>query len=63
MVINLLASKADVAARDECFSPPPLSPSFTLYLPCSFGDTPLILAIGYNRLDVAAYLRSIGAPQ
>jgi hypothetical protein len=40
----------------------PLSPSFTHYLLCSCGNTALKLAIFYNRDDVAAHLRSIGAP-
>jgi ankyrin repeat protein len=43
--------------------PSPLSPSFTHYLPCSFGYTALKLAIHNNNDDVAAYLRSIGAPE
>jgi hypothetical protein len=62
----LVVSKADVAVRDECFSPPtppPLSPSFTHYLPCSDGETALKYAIDFDNADVAAYLHSIGAPQ
>jgi hypothetical protein len=64
----LVESKADVAARNRCFSPPALSPSFTHYLPCSGGDTALSWAIYYKKVnnyeaDVPAYLRSIGAPQ
>jgi hypothetical protein len=43
--------------------PSPLSPSFTHYLPCSFGITALKYAINFNKADVAAYLRSIGAPE
>jgi len=43
--------------------PSPLSPSFTKYLPCSGGNTALKLAIKYNKADVAAYLRIIGAPE
>ena len=43
--------------------PSPLSPSFTHYLPCSFGNTALRVAIDFNNDDVIAYLRSIGAPQ
>jgi hypothetical protein len=43
--------------------PSPLSLSFTHYLPCSrMGETALKIAIEYNNADVAAYLRSIGAP-
>jgi hypothetical protein len=59
----LVESKADVAARDRCFSPPPISPSFTHYLPCSFGESALKHAINERKADVVAYLRSIGAPQ
>jgi ankyrin repeat protein len=59
----LVESNADVAARNRCFSPPPLSPSFTHYLPCSFGSTALNFAIDQNKADVAAYLSSIGAPE
>jgi hypothetical protein len=43
--------------------PSPLSPSFTHYLPCSWGNTALKYAIDFNKADVAAYLRSIGAPE
>jgi hypothetical protein len=38
-------------------------PSFTHYLPCSDGETALQAAIDFNKADVAAYLRSIGAPE
>jgi hypothetical protein len=40
---------------------PPLT-IFSHYLPCSLGKTALELAIVNNKTDVAAYLRSIGAP-
>jgi hypothetical protein len=43
--------------------PSPLSPSFTHYLPCSWGHTALKYAIMGNKADVIAYLRSIGAPE
>ena len=43
--------------------PSPLSPSFTHYLPCSYGNTALKYAINGNEADVIAYLRSIGAPE
>jgi ankyrin repeat protein len=43
--------------------PSPLSPSFTHYLPSSNGNTALKFAIDNNKAEVAAYLRSIGAPQ
>ncbi len=60
----LVASKADVAARSRCRSPwrarnLPLTHS----LRCSEGHTALQYAINNKRADVAAYLRSIGAPQ
>ncbi len=59
----LVESKADVAARDRCFSPPPSHHlSLTYYLPCSASRTALKLAIEFDEADVAAYLRSIGAP-
>jgi ankyrin repeat protein len=58
----LVESKADVAAMNLCFSPPP-SPSFTHYVPCSCGDTALYYAIKRKKADVAAYLRSIRTPQ
>jgi hypothetical protein len=32
-------------------------------LPCSNGRTPLKLAIDENKSDVAAFLRSAGAPE
>jgi hypothetical protein len=59
----LVESKADVAASDRCFIPPPLSPSFFHYLPCSFGESALKHAINKRKADVATSLRSIGAPQ
>jgi hypothetical protein len=40
-----------------------LSPSFTFYLSCSWGKSALKYAIDGNKAEVAAYLRSIGAPQ
>jgi hypothetical protein len=43
--------------------PSPLSPSFTHYLPCSYGNTALNYAIRLNQADIIAYLRSIGAPE
>jgi hypothetical protein len=43
--------------------PFPLSPHFTHYLPCSWGETALKLAIYFNQAEVVAYLRSIGAPE
>ena len=59
----LVQSKADVAARTRCFSPPPLSPSFTHYVPCSWGKTALNWAIERNKENVAAYLRSLKLPR
>ena len=62
----LVESKADVAARDRCFSPPPLSPFLTHYLHCSWGNTALkSLDINgdVSTAHVAAYLHSIGALQ
>ncbi len=55
----LVASKADVAARHRCRSPwrarnLPLTPCVAAAAKC---------AIDYSKADVAAYLRSIGAPQ
>jgi hypothetical protein len=35
----------------------------THVLRCSFGDTPLKMAIDKNKSDVAAFLRSFGAPE
>jgi ankyrin repeat protein len=58
----LVASKADVAARNGCRSPW-RARNLPLTLRCSVGDTALKLAIHNNKADVAAYLRSIGAPQ
>jgi hypothetical protein len=51
--------------RREEQVPQPLarSQSSTHSLPCSDGKTALKYAIDYNKADVAAYLRSIGAPQ
>jgi hypothetical protein len=43
--------------------PSALSPFFAHYLPCSNDHTALKLAIDGNKADVAAYLRSIGAPE
>jgi hypothetical protein len=40
---------------------PPLSPSFAHDLPCSHGKTALKWAINWNKGNVVAYLRSIGA--
>jgi hypothetical protein len=47
----------------KVLQPSPLSPFFTHYLPCSCGHTALKYAIDSDKADVAAYLRSIGAPQ
>jgi hypothetical protein len=41
---------------------PPLT-IFSHCLSCSLGKTALDLAIVNNKADVAAYLRSIGAPE
>jgi hypothetical protein len=51
--------------RREGQVPQPLarSQSSTHSLPCSDGETALKNAIDQNKADVAAYLRSIGAPQ
>ena len=49
--------------EDKVLQPSPLSPSFTHYLPCSIGSTALKYAITFNKADVIAYLRSIGAPK
>jgi hypothetical protein len=51
--------------REEQIVPQPLarSQSSTHSLRCSHGDTALKLAIDRNKADVAAYLRSIGAPK
>jgi hypothetical protein len=38
-------------------------PFFAHALHCSDGNTPLTYATQYKKADVAAYLRSIGAPQ
>ncbi len=45
--------------------PSPLSPLFTHDLPCSDGKTALTYSMWNNdrKNDVAAYLRSIGAPE
>jgi hypothetical protein len=58
--------------------PSPLSPSFTYYLPCSDGKTALKHVIDSinkadvpeymresraRKVDIAAYLRNIGAPE
>jgi hypothetical protein len=59
----LVESKADVAARARCFSPPPSHHlSLTICL-CRRGETALTRAIDNNKADVAAYLRSIGASE
>ena len=64
----LVESKADVAATAMCFSPPPLSQSFSHYLPGSIGyhgyviHTALERAIARSKDDVVAYLRSISDP-
>jgi hypothetical protein len=51
--------------RREGQVPQPLarSQSSTHSLRCSNGETALKYAIDRNKADVAAYLRSIGAPQ
>jgi hypothetical protein len=51
--------------RREAQVPQPLarSQSSTHSLRCSSGRTALKFAIGCNKADAAAYLRSIGAPQ
>jgi hypothetical protein len=57
--------KADVTSMDRCRRLPgaALSWSSTHPLRCSRGRTPLKVAITSNKSDVAAFLRSVGAPE
>jgi hypothetical protein len=63
----LLASKADVGARDLYRPPRPLQRALSSHpthlLPCRDGSTPLKRAIDEDKSAVVSYLRSIGAPE
>jgi hypothetical protein len=61
----LVACKADVTSKDRYrrLLSAALLRSQTHTLRCSSGRTPLKLAIDYNKSDVIAYLRSVGAPE
>ncbi len=62
----LVSSKADLAARNRCGRSQRCS-RFSLNqshpLACSYGDTALKRAMEWNKSDVVAFLRDIGAPQ
>jgi hypothetical protein len=60
----LVESKAEIAAKTRCFILPPSHHlSLTICLEVVVGTPHLGLAIHFNEADVAAYLRSIGAPE
>jgi hypothetical protein len=67
----LIASKADLDAKDRCGFILNLLLSLLCIIlmllthppACSRGDTPLKLAIDENKPDVVALLRSVGASQ
>ena len=64
----LVHAKSDVAARTRCGECARRARARCCAakphaLPCSDGDTPLKIAIKYNKSDVVAFLRSAGAPE
>ena len=64
----LVHAKSDVAARDRCGECARRArvrccAAKPHALPCSDGKTPLKMAVDENESDVAAFLRSAGAPE
>jgi hypothetical protein len=59
----LIDSKADVAARDRCFSPPRARRHLSSYtLRLRAGLAALTWAVNRRMTHVAAFLRCVGAP-